>query len=133
MAVIRHETHWPEASLHIEEIPDAQGPGNIVLIEIESQYATEVFTAFGQRGKRAEAVANEAVTECKQYLDANVPVGTHLADQLLLPLALAGRGSFRTLPLTSHSITHIELIRQFLNLQVAVEPLPDGSLQVGIT
>lgn len=48
---------------------------------------------FGERGVPAERVAGRAVREMQAYLDAGVPVGEHLADQLLLLLALAGSGA----------------------------------------
>ena len=47
-------------------------------------------------------------------LDAGVPVGEHLADQLLLPMALAGGGAFKTLPLSLHARTNIEVLRAHL-------------------
>jgi RNA 3'-terminal phosphate cyclase len=51
-------------------------------------------------------------------LAAGVPVGDCLADQLLLPLALAGGGSYTTLALTRHAATNIEVIRKFLDVTV---------------
>lgn len=128
--VVRQRTCWPQDCFRVEEVGDAHGPGNVVMIEVESEHVTEVFTSFGQRGKPAETVAEEATAKCQQYLDAGVPVGLHLADQILLPLALAGRGSFRTLPLSSHSNTHLELIRQFLRVTVAVEKLGEQDFRV---
>ena len=59
-------------------------------------------------------VGRQVAADAKRYLDANLPVGECLADQLLLPLALAGGGSYRTLPLSMHSRTNIETIRKFL-------------------
>ena len=53
-----------------------------------------------------------------------MPVGPHLADQLLLPLALAGRGTFRTAPLTRHATTNIDVIHQFLDVPVTVTRAP---------
>ena len=47
-------------------------------------------------------------------------MGRHLADQLLLPLALAGSGSFRALPLSRHTKTNIEVIRRFLDVPISV-------------
>src|SRR5206468_1274250 len=88
----------------------------------ESEHVTEVFTGFGEIGVRAEAVAERAVREARGYLAAQVPVGPYLADQLLVPLALAGGGAFRTAPLSRHSTTNIAVIRQFLGLDVAVAP-----------
>ena len=95
-------------------VADSMGPGNAVMLEIECEHATEVFTGFGERGLPAESVALTAVQEAQTWLTADVPVGTHLADQLLLPMALAGAGAFRTLPLTQHSTTNMDVIRAFL-------------------
>ena len=83
-------------------------------------------TAFGERRKPAEAVADEAIDELERYLAAPVPVGEHLADQLLLPMALAGGGRFRTLPLSLHARTQLELIPRFLGVEFSVTPCPGG-------
>jgi len=105
---------------------DSPGPGNAVLLELESDALTEVFTAVGQVGIPAEAVAERAVREMRAYLAAGVPVGEHLADQLLLPLALAGGGSFATFPLSLHATTQIDLLRELLNVEITVEPQEEG-------
>jgi len=62
-------------------------------------------------------VAQAAVREAQDFLDAGVPVGPHLADQLLLPLALAGGGSFDTVEPTSHTRTNIEVLQKFLDIK----------------
>ena len=59
--------------------------------------------------------------------ERQVPVGEHLADQLLIPLALAGGGSFATAPLTLHTKTNIEIIKKFLNVDIAVVNSADGN------
>src|SRR5262249_55655798 len=98
----------------------ARGPGNVVLIELETEHVTEVFAGFGAVNVRAEAVAGHAVQEARRYLATEVPVGPYLADQLLVPLALAGGGSFRTMPLTRHSTTNMAVIRQLAGVEFAV-------------
>lgn len=112
------------------DVPEAQrrrmgvkspGPGNVVMIELASDTARELVTAFGRRELSSEAVAHTAVDEARALLAAGVPVGQHLADQLLLPMALAGGGALRTLPLTLHSRTNIEVIQRFLPLRVTVD------------
>ena len=113
-------TSWDESATEIRRIESA-GPGNAVLLELESENVTEVFTAIGEVGVAAEAVAEKAVREMRDYLKAGVPVGEHLADQLLLPLALAGSGSYRTLPLSLHARTQVELIPEFLEVRIEVE------------
>lgn len=112
-------TSWDPASFEIHHV-DSAGPGNAVLLELESENVTEVFTAFGEVGVSAENVAEKAVREMRDYLKADVPVGEHLADQLLLPLALAGSGSYRSLPLSLHARTQVELIPEFLGVRIGV-------------
>jgi RNA 3'-terminal phosphate cyclase (ATP) len=118
------ETGWEPGCFEIREV-DALGPGNAVLLEIESGQITEVASAVGERGVPAEDVARRAAREMKRYQDAGVPVGEHLADQLLLLLALAGSGAFATLPLTSHSRTQIDLIPRFLDVRIDVIPIEE--------
>jgi RNA 3'-terminal phosphate cyclase (ATP) len=114
-------TTWPEDNFHVRQLPDDQGPGNVVSIQVRHEHVTEIFTGFGQRGVRAEAVADSALKEAGRYLATDAPVGEHLADQLVLPLALAGRGSFTTHVLSDHTTTNIEVVKRFLDVTVGIE------------
>jgi RNA 3'-terminal phosphate cyclase (ATP) len=96
------------------------GPGNVLLIEVESANVTEIATAFGAVGVAAEAVANQAMKQTRRYLAAGVPVGDHLADQLLTVLAVGEGGVFTTLALSRHTLTNIGIIRLFVDAQIAV-------------
>jgi RNA 3'-terminal phosphate cyclase (ATP) len=91
------------------------------MIAIDSESVTEIVTGFGIKGLAAETVASAACTEAERYLSADVPVGIHLADQLLIPLALAGAGSFRTLAPTSHTATNAAVIQQFVDVAIGIE------------
>ncbi|MEE8525793.1 MAG: RNA 3'-terminal phosphate cyclase, partial [Thermoanaerobaculia bacterium] len=121
LRVVQKKTGWPASDLHIEEVADCDGPGNLLVLQVESESVTETFTGFGKVGVRAEAVAAKAVRDMRRYLEAGVPVGEYLADQLLLPLALAGNGTFATLPLSRHATTQIDLIGEFLDVPIATE------------
>jgi RNA 3'-terminal phosphate cyclase (ATP) len=114
---------WPRDAVEIVHVTDSAGPGNAVLVELGDGQVTEVSTAFGARGRRAEAVAEDAAAQARRYATSNAPVGEHLADQLLLPLALGAGGTFRTGPLTRHTTTNIEVIRDLL--PVAIECTPE--------
>ncbi len=120
---VRSQLDWPEDSLHVVEHRDTPGPGNIVMLAVASEHITELFAGFGERGVPAEKVASRAIMQCQRYLSADVPVGEYLADQLLLPLAIAGRGSYITLKPSLHTTTHAELIGQFLDVSVAMEQI----------
>jgi RNA 3'-terminal phosphate cyclase (ATP) len=132
LQVVAAKMGWDESVLSVESVKDPHGPGNILIIEIESEHVTEVFTGFGERGVSAEAVASKTVDEVREYLAGGVPVGRHLADQLFIPFAMAGGGSFSTLPLTRHSHTNIEVLRSFLSVQCVVAEEGAGRYRVTI-
>jgi len=121
LAVVRDELKWREDECAIEAVQYPVGPGNAVVLAIETEHVTEVFTGFGERGRPAEEVARSAVGAVKAWLDADVPVHEHLADQLLIPLVLAGGGSFRTTKPSLHTTTNAEVIQRFLAVPIKVE------------
>jgi RNA 3'-terminal phosphate cyclase (ATP) len=131
-AILR-ESGWPQSRVRSERLPDEHGPGNAVLIEIESDALTTVLTTFGRRGLRAEHVASRAVQAAQRYLDAVVPVDSHLADQLLLPMAFAGGGRFRTLwPVDDHTTSNAQLISDWLGASIAIERETDAAACVTV-
>ena len=130
---IKQQLGWPDERLAVEEISSSRGPGNVVMVEIESTHVTEVFTAFGRRGVRAEDVARHAAEAAARYLAADVPVGEHLADQLLIPLALAGGSAFKTLAPTSHTRTNIEVLKRFLDVEIVMREYAADSWLIELT
>jgi RNA 3'-terminal phosphate cyclase (ATP) len=112
--------NWTEDCGAIERPEGLNGPGNVLMIEIASEHASEIVTGFGEMRLLAEAVAERAAKEARRYLSAGVPVGSHLADQLLPVLALGSGGSFRTLPLSRHAQTNAEVIREFVDVDITV-------------
>jgi len=133
LSVIASKLSWKEAWLKVETVDNSRGPGNIVMLEIESENVTEIFTGFGQRGLRAEAVAEQAVKEAKQYLKTSAFAGEHLADQLVVPLAVAGGGSFTAVRLSRHMTTNVEIVRKFIDADVRTTMLKDRTWTVEIT
>ncbi len=113
---------WPPGSAEPRTVK-ADGVGNVLAIEIAHEHVTEIFTGFGVREMSAEAVAARTVDDARAYLVANVPVGPHLCDQLLLPLALAGGGTFVTMPPSEHTRTNIAVIEKFLAVEIALTDL----------
>jgi len=132
LRVIAEKLGWPNESLQAEPVSQSAGPGNVVLVELESESLTEVFTGFGERGVLAERVAEKVVDEVREYMAANAPVGEHLADQLLLPLALAGGGAFGTVKLTRHTQTNMDIIGKFLPVDFNVQA-KDGAYRIMVT
>lgn len=117
--------NWSPTELHVEEITDSAGPGNVLFVEVETEHVTALFTGFGRKRMRAEQVAVETADEAKRWLAHGAPVGEHLADQLMLPLALAGGGGFTTGPPSLHATTQIETLGLFLNVPMRFEQADD--------
>jgi RNA 3'-terminal phosphate cyclase (ATP) len=116
LAVVEQKLGWDRSWLSAESVPSA-GPGNVIFLEVQCENVTEVFTGFGERSVRAEVVAERAVAEARRYLAAGVAADEHLADQLLVPLALIKGGAFTTLPLSRHSQTNMDTIGKFLSVK----------------
>lgn len=132
LGVIREKLGWDDRQLQMETSTNAYSPGNVVTIEIESEHVTEIITGVGERGVRAEVVAAKAAEEARKYLALGAPVGEHLADQLLIPLAIASGGSFVTGPPSLHTTTNIEVIKKFLTLDIKASPLTDQTWQIEV-
>lgn len=103
------------------------GPGNVLSVYAEFEQVCELVTAHGERGLPAETVAERASDALEGYLSSPAVVGEHLADQLLLPLWLAGGGSFLCGPVSGHLSSNAELINAFGGPQIAIDALDASS------
>lgn len=92
------------------------------------------FSALGKKGLPAEKVAQAAVAELFAFMDNGAAVDRYLADQLLIPMALAtGQSSFTTDSISNHLLTNVQLLRQWLNVSISVQGLPGASGRVTIS
>ncbi|NUP12595.1 MAG: RNA 3'-terminal phosphate cyclase [Polyangiaceae bacterium] len=122
---------WAPAVGRVEQLT-AKGGGNALLADVTSDAINLVFSATGERGVRAEVVASRLAGEIRRYLAHDVPVDEHLADQLMLPMALGLGGSYRTTKLSLHTTTHIDLIRQWTGLVVDTTEEKNGTVRVDV-
>lgn len=99
---------------------DAHGPGNAVLVKVRHEKGLTVCTGIGARGHSAERVAREACERAFTFMKAKVPVDHHLADQLIVPMALAGGGAFLTEKPTLHTETCMALLPYFTDIRAKV-------------
>jgi RNA 3'-terminal phosphate cyclase (ATP) len=133
LEVVRTRMGWGEEQLMLRGLPNDQGPGNALLLTLEHEAVTEVFVGFGEKGVTAETVADKTIEAVRRYLTSGAAVGPHLADQLLLPMALAGGGSFTASAVSQHTLTNAEIIRRFLPLAIAIDPIEGGAWRISIT
>lgn len=111
-----------DSPVSIERIKgNSVGQGTLVFLRAAFENAQAGFSALGARGKRAERVADEACQALENFLASDAAIEPYLADQLVLPMALAtGESRFTTSRITRHLTTNIWLVQQFLPVQFQV-------------
>jgi RNA 3'-terminal phosphate cyclase (ATP) len=132
LETVRKRLGWSGEQLLLRGLPNDQGPGNALLITLEHEQVAEVFTGFGEKGVTAEAVAEKAVEAARRYLVSGAAAGRHLADQLLLPMALAGEGAFTASALTPHTLSNAATIQRFLAIDIRTEPCGGGNYRIAL-
>lgn len=113
-ALFRLEEAGQRADIAVIEAT-ASGAGSFLMLVADSGGVPAGFSALGERGKPAERVADEAVDDLLDFLKAEAGCDPHLADQLVLPMALAPGTSRLTTPrITRHLLTAIQIAGQIL-------------------
>ncbi len=121
LATLGDALGWPPDVLHASKDEVGTGPGNAVIVELEFENLTEVFADFGLKGVPAESVAKGLAMAVADYLAGAAAVDAHLADQLLLPMAIAGGGRFTTQQPTQHTLTNIGIIEAFMPVRIRLD------------
>jgi RNA 3'-terminal phosphate cyclase (ATP) len=98
------------------------GPGAGIFLFVEYANVSAGFTAYGRKGLPAERVAEAACDDLLTHHRSGAPVDPHLADQLVLPMALAdGESRLVTSAVTQHLLTNVWVVKQFLDCGLSVE------------
>ena len=96
--------------------------GTMLLLLAEFEHSQACYFSLGELGKPAERVADEAVDRLEEFLSTQGAIDQYLADQILLPLALAGGLSeFSTSKITLHLVTNVEILQSFLPVEIEIE------------
>ncbi len=101
-----------ELATRQETTATTQCPGSAVVVRIDHGTGIAGFTTLGERGKPAERVGEDAADEANRWLQGRAPVDRHLADQLLVLLAIAG-GRLAIPAVTDHVMASCELLDAF--------------------
>ncbi len=118
--LLQERAGWPEHAISAESVR-ALGSGNVVVIAAHYANTCEVVDSIGALGIPAERVAQKALERMRKYQRTGAPIGEHLADQLLLPLAVAAGGNFVTGKLSDHTRTNIAVIEKISDVTIKVE------------
>jgi RNA 3'-terminal phosphate cyclase (ATP) len=114
-----------EASLRAERLPgdQAAGTGGAITLWAESDAGLLGAARVAERGVRAEVLGAAAGAELAADMASGAALDAHLADQVLVYLAMAqGESVFTTRSVSSHASTAMWLLPQFLPVRFAVKP-----------
>lgn len=129
--LLRKELSWGPDHFNVVEY-EATCPGNMISLQLQYDDASHVFDSLGERGRSSEKVIARAFNGMKKQIDSKTPVCRFLADQLLLPMALAGKGSYQTRKLSLHTKTNMEIIQEFLDVRFSVTQLKEDVFKVEV-
>ncbi|MBQ0772676.1 MAG: RNA 3'-terminal phosphate cyclase [Sphingomonadales bacterium] len=123
---------WEDGAIGVRQLPEDQGPGNILILEAAFENVSEVVSGFGKLGLKAERLAKTAANRMKGYLASKAFAGPYLADQLLLPFALSGGGAFTTVKPSQHSLTSADIVEKFTGRKTSFDQQENGEFLVQI-
>jgi RNA 3'-terminal phosphate cyclase (ATP) len=122
----------PTISIRAEDVR-AASPGAGLFLTAEYDHTSAGFNAFGARGKSSETVASEAAGALLSHLRSGAALDLHLADQALLPLALAcAPSTFTCEGATRHLETNAWVIGQFGIADVLIEGREGGPALISV-
>ena len=117
--------------------PAVEAGGNALIATLEYAQVTEVFCQLGERSLSAEQVAKRLADEVRAYQRSTGALGPHLADQWMLPLALAvwrsgQAASYTCSEVTQHTDTNAQTIAMGLPVRVQITPAA-GAMRVEVS
>lgn len=104
---------------------ESAGPGNMLMIRLNHGSYSSQFEKVGEYGTSAERVAKRTAGRLRKFVQSKANVEENLADQLMLPLLLAGKGGFITTEPSLHTTTNIAVIQQITGIAIKTEQLND--------
>ncbi|MFB6292277.1 MAG: RNA 3'-terminal phosphate cyclase [Candidatus Nanohaloarchaea archaeon] len=87
-------------------------PGSSLMVKAVYEESIAGFDALGERGKRSEEVAKDAVQEFKSFHATGAAVDPYMADQLIVFLAIVG-GRISIPEVTGHVQTNLGVVEKF--------------------
>lgn len=98
------------------------GPGAAIFLIARYEHALAGFSAYGRKGLASEHVAAAACEDLLAHHRTGAPADPYLADQLVLPMAMAaGVSQVVTSAVTDHLLTSLAVARIFLPIEGQVD------------
>lgn len=129
--ILKNDLEIEEENCLKKNVP-SPGSGNVVLVEMEYDNIDFIATAFGKKNLPRQRVVQNVIKQVNEYLNTNAAIGEYLADQLLIPMALAGGGKIRTLKPSCHTDTNITVIKKFLDINIKKIKIDDTTWDIQV-
>ena len=127
LTVVAQRLGWSNEELQLVQDDETNGPGNVLLLEVEQQGHREIFAGFGERTVSAEKVAHRAIDQLRKHVAGGASVSQRLAEHLVVPFALVGGSAFRTAEASADVATSLSVIDCFLPGSCTFEEVDGGS------
>ena len=124
---LARELDWTDDQCTSQPLSQNEGPGNALIATLEYERTVEVFCELGERNISAEIVAGRLAAQVRAYQQGSAPIGAHLADQLMLLLAVSVGGQYAVTEVTEHTRTNARVIERFLPNTVTIAEYADGT------
>ncbi len=119
-------------------LPTTRSQGTFIFVRLHFENTIAGFTALGEKGKRAEDVAEDVAAQVSAFMASAGALDQHLADQLLLPAGLLAAGRlgpaapavtrFTTERVTDHLTSHALILERFLPVKIEIAPTGEVSV-----
>ncbi len=125
---------YPEPDCEIEMASTSVSSGIVAMAEVRwtDEGRSDMSTAFGSMGRSSESLGAGAAKGLLKLLASGASVGPQLADQLQLPFALAGAGSYSTVAPDEHFVSNRQTIAAFLEEKFALGEPEQGRVLVSV-
>ena len=128
ISAVRHSVAERELSAYAEDcpvkiddsdvrFPQSVSPGNVLAHHLTFENSTVCLSRLGDKRRSAENIAKQLNEQCRGFIASGAAVCEHLADQLMLPMWVAGGGRLTTSKLSRHSQTNIDIIKRITGKQ----------------
>lgn len=113
-------SNFPISESKVLSAPSS-GPGNVAWLRLDFAHCSAMFTGFGELGVSRQKVAANAFNPANAFFASKCPVDEHLADQIIVIMALCGGGTVKTTRPSLHTKTNLHIIEQFLPVTTSIE------------
>jgi RNA 3'-phosphate cyclase len=110
----------PKFDCEYFEYVDTFSPGSTTHIHAHCKNSVLGSTIYGELGKPAEKIGEECAKAIMKQINSNACLDEHMADQILLYMALAGNSKISVTEITNHCKTNMWVIEKFLPIKFEI-------------